>query len=61
MGKNRNAGMRIKNCKKRGEWAELCFAVRALREGLRLARPWESRRDTIGWYIRRAGEWCGCR
>jgi len=40
MRKNRNAGMRIKNCKKRGEWAELCFGVRALREGLRLARPW---------------------
>jgi hypothetical protein len=36
----KNAGMRIKNCKKRGEWAELCFGVRALREGLRLARPW---------------------
>jgi hypothetical protein len=31
---------RIRNCKKRGEWAELCFAERAMREGLRLARPW---------------------
>jgi hypothetical protein len=36
----KNSGMGIKNCKKRGEWAELCFGVRALREGLRLARPW---------------------
>jgi len=36
----KNLGMRIKNCKKRGEWAELCFGVRALQEGLRLARPW---------------------
>jgi len=41
MRKNRFAGMRIiKNCKKRGEWAELVFAVRAMELGLRLARPW---------------------
>ena len=34
-------GMRIiKNCKKRGEWVELVFAVRAMELGLRLARPW---------------------
>ncbi len=33
-------GMQIKNCKKRGEWAELVFASRALRRGLHLARPW---------------------
>ena len=32
--------IRFANCKKRGEWAELCFAARALREGLCLARPW---------------------
>ncbi|MGC2645290.1 MAG: group I intron-associated PD-(D/E)XK endonuclease, partial [Candidatus Sulfotelmatobacter sp.] len=38
MGKNR--GMEIRNCKRRGEWAEMVFAGRALREGLRLARPW---------------------
>ncbi|MGC2060912.1 MAG: group I intron-associated PD-(D/E)XK endonuclease [Candidatus Sulfotelmatobacter sp.] len=38
MGKNR--GMEIKNGKRRGEWAEMVFAGRALREGLRLARPW---------------------
>lgn len=36
----RNARMKIKNCKRRGEWAELCFAVRATAEGLRLGRPW---------------------
>jgi hypothetical protein len=40
MTKNRNLGMRIKNCKRRGEWAELVFAGRAMREGLRLLRPW---------------------
>jgi PD-(D/E)XK endonuclease len=40
MRKNRWAGMKIKNCKKRGEWAELVFAARALERGLSLARPW---------------------
>jgi hypothetical protein len=41
MKKNRMAaGMRIKNCKKRGEWAELVFAMRAVGRGLRLAKPW---------------------
>jgi hypothetical protein len=33
-------GMQIKNCKKRGEWAELVFASRALMRGLHPARPW---------------------
>jgi hypothetical protein len=37
---NRFAGMKIKNCKKRGEWAELVFAMRAIGLGLRLGRPW---------------------
>jgi hypothetical protein len=36
----RRRGAAIRNCKLRGEWAEMCFAARALREGLRLARPW---------------------
>jgi hypothetical protein len=41
MRKNRWAGMKIiKNCKKRGEWVELVFAVRAMELGLSLARPW---------------------
>jgi hypothetical protein len=40
MKKNRSAGMKIKNCKKRGEWAELVFAMRAVERGLRVARPW---------------------
>jgi hypothetical protein len=31
--------MDIKNSKDRGTWAELCFAVRAMQEGLRPARP----------------------
>jgi hypothetical protein len=38
MGTNR--GMKTWNGKRRGEWAEMVFAGRALREGLRLARPW---------------------
>ncbi len=37
---NRNAGMKFKNCKLRGEWAELVFAARALRKGFVLLRPW---------------------
>ncbi len=40
MKKNRWAGRIIKNCKKRGEWAELVFAVRAMELGLHLGRPW---------------------
>jgi hypothetical protein len=40
MRKNRWAGRAIKNCKKRGEWVELVFAVRAMELGLSLARPW---------------------
>jgi hypothetical protein len=40
MKKNRMAGGLIKNCKKRGEWAELVFAMRAIERGLHLARPW---------------------
>ncbi len=34
------AGIKIKNCKKRGEWVELAFAVRAMWEGLAVGRPW---------------------
>jgi len=34
------AGMRIRNCKLRGEWAELVFAARAVELGLRFSRPW---------------------
>ncbi len=40
MKKNRLPGMNIKNCKKRGEWAELVFAAQAIERGLRLGRPW---------------------
>ena len=38
--KRKNAGMKFRNCKQRGEWAELVFAARAMREGLALLRPW---------------------
>ena len=33
-------GGHIKNGKKRGEWAELCFAAKGMRQGLTLSRPW---------------------
>ncbi|MFZ0201026.1 MAG: group I intron-associated PD-(D/E)XK endonuclease [Candidatus Sulfotelmatobacter sp.] len=33
-------GAAIGNCKRRGEWAEMVFAARALRKGLVLLRPW---------------------
>ena len=36
----KNLGSKIKNGKKRGEWAELCFAVRAVALGMALSRPW---------------------
>src|SRR5579863_4465382 len=35
----KNGGI-IKSSKDRGAWAELCFAMRAMQEGLRPARPW---------------------
>jgi len=38
--KKKNLWMRFKNCKQRGEWAELVFAARAMREGFALCRPW---------------------
>jgi PD-(D/E)XK endonuclease len=40
MSKKQNPGMYIKNGKKRGEWAELCFAAKGMKQGLTLARPW---------------------
>ena len=41
MRKDRMLGLKIiKNCKKRGEWVELVFAVRATGLGLVLGRPW---------------------
>jgi len=36
----KNRGMKIRNSKDRGTWAELCFAMRAMQEGLWPARPW---------------------
>jgi hypothetical protein len=43
--KNRGTAKRmtqrmIKSSKDRGAWAELCFAMRAMQEGLRPAKPW---------------------
>jgi hypothetical protein len=36
----KNRGMRIKGCKERGEWAELCFMARAAGQGLRVSKPY---------------------
>jgi len=42
-------GGRIKGCKERGEWAELCFMARAAGEGLRVSKPYgeSSRYDVV--------------
>jgi len=32
-------GSRLKGCKERGEWAELCFMARAAEEGVRVFKP----------------------
>jgi len=36
----KNRGMRIKHPKRRGEWAELRFMVRAAEAGLQVSKPW---------------------
>ncbi len=36
----RKTGARIKHSKERGEWAELCFMVRAGANGLKACKPW---------------------
>lgn len=48
-----SAAMR-KNCKKRGEWAELVFAARAMERRFRLLRPWG---ESCGydWIVERSG------
>jgi hypothetical protein len=33
-------GSLIKNCKERGEWAELCFMARAAELGLKVSKPY---------------------
>jgi PD-(D/E)XK nuclease superfamily protein len=33
-------GMKIRHPKLRGEWAELCFMVRAAEAGLQVSKPW---------------------
>ena len=33
-------GSAIKNCKERGEWAELCFMAKAAGHGLRVSKPY---------------------
>jgi len=35
-----NYGAKIKHPKLRGEWAELCFMVRAAEHGLQVSKPW---------------------
>jgi hypothetical protein len=36
----KNHGYKIKGCKDRGDWAELCFMARAAGEGLRVSKPY---------------------
>jgi hypothetical protein len=36
----KNPGMKIRNCKTRGEWTELVFMQRAIEHGLRFGKPW---------------------
>ena len=36
----KNHGMKIKHSKLRGEWAEMCFMIRAAEHGLRVTKPW---------------------
>ncbi len=35
-----NDGSKIRNCKRRGEWAELRFMTRAAEYGLCVSKPW---------------------
>ncbi len=44
MGNTRRCG--IKNCKERGEWAELCFMARAASRGFRVSRRMETQQVT---------------
>jgi len=41
-------GERIKDCKQRGEWAELCFMARAAGEGIRVSKPYG---DTVSYDV----------
>ncbi len=36
----KNLGSKIKHCKERGEWAELCFMARAAEQGLKVSKPY---------------------
>ena|ERR1700687_338043 len=36
----KNHGMKIKHSKLRGEWAEMCFMMRAAEHGLSVTKPW---------------------
>jgi len=36
----KNDGMKIKHAKLRGEWAELCFLIKATEKGFRVSKPW---------------------
>ena len=47
---NDGAGAKIKHPKLRGEWAELCFMVRAAEKGLQVSKPWgETARYDLRW------------
>lgn len=36
----KNKSVTIKNGKRRGEWAELCFMEQAMQQGLEVSKPW---------------------
>src|SRR5258707_725437 len=36
----KNDGMKIKHPNLRGEWAEMCFMIRAAEHGLSVTKPW---------------------
>jgi PD-(D/E)XK endonuclease len=38
--KTKQDGSMIRNCKERGEWAELCFMARAAGQGLKVSKPY---------------------
>ena len=44
----RDRTARLREEKERGEWAELCFMVRAMEEGLQVGRPWGDSRYDVG-------------
>lgn len=51
----KNPGMKIKNCKHRGEWTELCFMLQAIERGLSFNKPWGEAKG-YDFVVERAGK-----